>query len=201
MYATRYIQAFLILCVTSVVALSHYTNTPTKQCLGLMTGLAGYYLGGLYTSLIIYRLFLNALNKFPGPYLARLSKFDFVFKMGSNNSNFYLTDLHRKYGKYVRIGPNDLSITDPEAMQAVSGVQAKCAKNQWYDGDKPFSSMHTTRQKALHDRRRRVWAPAFSDKALRGYENRMQKYNGQLVEQIAAFSGEYASATRLQECC
>ena len=129
MYATRYIQAFLILYCTSVVALSHYTNAPTKQCLGLITSLAGYCLGGLYTSLIIYRLFLNPLNKFPGPYMARLSKFDFVFKMGSNNSNFYLTDLYQKYGKYVRIGPTDLSIIDPDAMQIVSGVQAKCAKN------------------------------------------------------------------------
>jgi cytochrome P450 len=49
--------------------------------------------------------------------------------------------------------------------------------------------MHTTRDKAIHDRRRRIWSPAFSDKALRGYENRVQKYNDLLIKQISAFSG------------
>ena len=41
----------------------------------------------------------------------------------------------------------------------------------------------------MHDRRRRIWIPAFSDKALRGYENRVKKYNDLLVQQISAFSG------------
>src|SRR4051812_42208218 len=55
----------------------------------------------------------------------------------------------------------------------------------------PSTSMHTTRDRSVHDRRRRIWSPAFSDKALRGYENRIQKYNDLLIKQISAFGKSY----------
>lgn len=50
--------------------------------------------------------------------------------------------------------------------------------------------MHTSRNRPMHDKRRRIWSPAFSDKALRGYEKRVQKYNDLLIKQISAFSGK-----------
>jgi hypothetical protein len=49
--------------------------------------------------------------------------------------------------------------------------------------------MHTTRDRPLHDRRRRVWAPAFSDKALREYEPKIKYFNNKLVERIRQFGG------------
>lgn len=56
--------------------------------------------------------------------------------------------------------------------------------------------MHTTRDKGLHDRRRRVWAPAFSDKALRGYEGRIKGYNDLPIEKIKVFSGKFVDAAK-----
>lgn len=50
--------------------------------------------------------------------------------------------------------------------------------------------MHSTRSRADHDARRRIWSGAFSDKALRGYEERVQKYNKALIKQINSFSGQ-----------
>ena len=41
----------------------------------------------------------------------------------------------------------------------------------------------------MHDRRRRIWAPAFSDKALRGYENRVQGLNDLLISRIVDTNG------------
>ena len=49
--------------------------------------------------------------------------------------------------------------------------------------------MHTTRSRAFHDKRRKVWAPAFSDKALRDYETTIDRYNETLVQRIADFRG------------
>ncbi|KAK3064939.1 hypothetical protein LTS18_001733 [Coniosporium uncinatum] len=50
--------------------------------------------------------------------------------------------------------------------------------------------MHTERSRTLHDARRRIWSPAFSDKALRGYEERIKPYEEKLVQQFRAFGGQ-----------
>ena len=144
----------------------------------------------MYSSVLVYRLLFNPLNAFPGPFFAKLTKFDHVFRVTKMDNHHKLYDLHKKYGKFVRIGPNDLSVTDPDGTQVISAANSKCYKAPWYEQDVPFISMHTTRDRALHDRRRRIWAPAFSDKALRGYEKRVQFYNDTLLRKLEEFRGE-----------
>lgn len=99
-----------------------------------------------------------------------------------------MVKLHNQYGDFVRVGSSDLSILHPDAVTAIYGLGSKCTKSDWYDGDTPRLSMHTTRSKALHDRRRRVWSPAFSDRALRGYEERIKTHGNELVRQLGNFS-------------
>jgi cytochrome P450 len=86
----------------------------------------------------------------------------------------------------VRLGPNDISLTDPAAVAVISSTNTKCSKAPWYANDTPLTSMHTTRDRQQHDRRRKVWSPAFSPAALRGYEGRVQRYNEQLIEGLAS---------------
>ncbi|KAL8743874.1 MAG: hypothetical protein Q9190_003812, partial [Brigantiaea leucoxantha] len=76
--------------------------------------------------------------------------------------------LHEQYGDFVRIGSNTLSIVHPEAVETFYGLGSKCTKAAWYDLTYPIVSLQTTRDRAAHDKRRRTWSTAFSDKALRG---------------------------------
>jgi hypothetical protein len=131
MYATRYLQAVILTFSTSVVALTHYGERSMKESLNLSNSIFWYFLGGLYGSLIIYRLFFNPLNRFPGPYFARLSTFDLVFRLSKFDANKRFYQFHQKYGKFVRIGPNALSITEPEGVQVISGATSKCKKSAW----------------------------------------------------------------------
>lgn len=148
-----------------------------------------YYFAGLYASLLVYRGFLNPLNKFPGRPIARFTSLWMTSQCASNSDAYKQMDaLHRKYGDFVRVGSHDLSTTHPDAVQALYGAGSKCVKGQWYDQDQPRLSMHTSRARALHDRRRRIWSPAFSDRALRGYERRIETHSDELVRQIGAFS-------------
>ncbi|KIW89107.1 uncharacterized protein Z519_09959 [Cladophialophora bantiana CBS 173.52] len=191
LYPTRYIQAFFLGCIVTIVARSHYGNIPAKDSLAFTAKYAALYLAGLYTSLITYRLFFNPLNKFPGPYWARLSRFDMVFRCaGKRNLHHHLLAMHQKYGKFVRLDSNSISVTHPDGVEVTSGVKSKCTKGDWYGVDLPFISMHTCRDRAQHDRRRRIWSPAFSDKALRGYENRVQKYNDLLIKKLEESNGQ-----------
>jgi len=52
-----------------------------------------------------------------------------------------------------------------------------------------ITAVHTTRSRAIHDKRRRIWSPAFSDKALRGYEKRVEPYADALLQRLKDFEG------------
>jgi hypothetical protein len=186
----RNVQGFLLAVITITIARIQYHDTPIWTAATSTFSFGGIFLAGIYTSLLIYRLFFNPLNKIPGPFFARISKFDTVFRNVKFDGHLQILRLHQKYGRFVRIGPNDLSVADPDGTQVISAPNSKCTKSSWYDGDNPRASMHTTRDKGLHDRRRRVWAPAFSDKALRGYEGRIKVYNDLLIEKINEMSGK-----------
>ena len=195
MYPVVYIQAFFAICVGSVLYLSNFGGVPREEAISTISTLACSWLAGVYSSLVVYRLFLHPLNGFPGPWQARIGNLWLSSKL-SNLDGYYLIDgFHKKYGKYVRVGSNVLSITDPAIMQDTYGPNAKAVKADWYDGSYPHHSMHTTRDKGLHDRRRRVWAPAFSDKALREYEPTVQDLNDKLVSRIDEYKGRRVNMT------
>ena len=184
MWAPTYIQLFTASVIGSIVILTKLCDfTVPAACIATFN-IAASYLFGAYTSLLIYRVWLSPLNKFPGPWQAKISAIWLTSQLVKMDCYVTFEDLHKKYGKYVRIGPNDLSITDAELHEAAFGPNTKFRKSQWYDNSRPFDSMHTTRDKALHDRRRRFWAPAFSDKALREYEPKVKIFNDKLVERI-----------------
>lgn len=78
----------------------------------------------------------------------------------------HLAQYQGQYGDYVRLGPADLSVADPDAVQPVLGPASKCKKSEHYDAQLPLVSMHSTRDKAMHDKRRRVWDKGFNAKGI-----------------------------------
>ena len=190
LYPFQYMATYALAGITITATQHRFYDTPLVTAARSAFSLVGIFLTGTLLSVSIYRLFLSPLNKFPGPFFARLTQFHTVYRNRRLNSHHQLAKLHQKYGKIVRIGPNDLSISDHQGTLVISGPHGTCTKGPWYEGDYPLQSMHTTRDRAHHDRRRRVWAPAFSDKALRGYETRIKVYNDLLVKQINAYSGK-----------
>jgi tryprostatin B 6-hydroxylase len=93
----------------------------------------GAFLVGLYSSLFLYRGFFNPLNKFPGPYLARFSSFWWsVHNIPDSHAFLKNQALHDKYGPFVRIGPNMLSIIHKDAPELLYGNKSKCRKGEWY---------------------------------------------------------------------
>lgn len=157
LWAPRYLTLFVSSVVGSIVALTKLYELTFSAASSITLSIAGSYLVGAYTSLIIYRVWFSPLNKFPGPFQARIFALWLTTQMVNHDCYLKIAALHKKYGKYVRIGPNDLSISDADLHEPAFGQNTKFRKALWYDGGKPFDSMHTTRDKALHDRRRRIW--------------------------------------------
>lgn len=192
-YGATYVQVFAATFVAAVIVL--YQQESTGKALAQLIPIA-FYLAGLYTSLITYRLVFHPLNKFPGPIGARISNFWLSAQLKDGDAFRKIQNLHQKYGDFVRVGSSDLSITHPKAVSVIYGLGSKCTKAAFYDLTRPMVSLQTLRIKALHDQRRRIWSPAFSDKALRGYEERMKQYRDKLISQIEAFDGQPINASK-----
>ncbi|KAL3483753.1 cytochrome P450 monooxygenase [Aspergillus germanicus] len=151
----------------------------------------GYHVLGIYLSMLIYRAFWHRLSSFPGPFLARLSNF-YVTALSAKKLHLHeeVERLHQRYGDYVRLGPTELSIADPEAVKALYSAQAKVSKGPWYTVLEPRVSLQMTRDKKEHARRRKVWDQGFSSKSLRDYEPRVSLYTSQLVNAISKNVGK-----------
>lgn len=145
---------------------------------------SGYYVAGLYLSMLLYRVCFHRLRKYPGPFLAKITNF---YITARSFKKFHLFEevqkLHSQYGDYVRlgkwnfwyvicsqvskpppIGPSELSITDPDAIQAIYGMQSPTIKGPWYTILEPQTPLFTVRDKKEHARRRKVWDQGFSTK-------------------------------------
>ncbi|KAE8152770.1 cytochrome P450 monooxygenase [Aspergillus avenaceus] len=159
--------------------------------------MVGCHILGLYSNILVYRGFFHQLSRFPGPFVARFSN---LYKMLLCIKKFHLYEetahLHSQYGDYVRVGPNQLSVTDPEAIQILHGPKAKVTKGIWYSNMEPRISLFNTRNKKEHAQRRKVWDQGFSSRALRDYEPRVYRYKEQLIDAIEQRIGTPMDATK-----
>ncbi|OAG03770.1 putative cytochrome P450 [Paraphaeosphaeria sporulosa] len=161
-----------------------------------VSGEAGYFLLGLYGARSLYRLLFHPLQKFAGPVGARITSFWLSWRVRHLDTFRQLKILHDQYGPFVRIGPDNLSISNPKAVQAIYGSGSKCTKSSWYDSTWPMVSLNTMREKKLHDERRRTWSPAFGEKALRGYEQRLRLYRNRLISHLIESNGAGINVTQ-----
>ena len=197
MYGLRYLQLFLGISLGAVSALVGGAGMTWSQAVGTVAPFLGSFLGGLYGSLFIYRIFFHPLKHFPGPFSFRISSICFSSHLLSLDAHKKVLELHQKYGDFVRVGSSDLSIVHPHGPNAVYGRGSNCTKADWYDLTLPMTSMQTTRKRSEHDKRRRIWGGAFNDTILRGYEERIAICQDQLIKIVSASDEKPIDVTEL----
>ncbi|KAK3689303.1 cytochrome P450-like protein [Podospora appendiculata] len=140
----------------------------------------------LYTTcLVIYRLFFHPLAKYPGPFLAKLSDAYMLYHAWKGDRHLEFWRMHEKYGKFVRFGPNSLSINSNTALKDIYGFKANVRKAEFYDAFvHPAPNTHNTRDKEVHARKRRVLSHAFSDSAIKEVERYILGNVGAFCEAI-----------------
>lgn len=185
----RILTTWILTTLSLAVMLITQAHMGILAAIGTSLWLAISFVAGLFTSIAIYRLFLNPLNRFPGPLAARLTDFYMASITGKKlNQHQVLHDLHQRHGKIVRRGATELSIADSNFFEPTYSARTTVHQAVWYDLDDPPSIL-ADRDKARHALRRREWAPAFSDKALRAYEPRVQTFADKLLVKIREQEG------------
>ncbi|KAK4555501.1 hypothetical protein LTR86_007253 [Recurvomyces mirabilis] len=140
------------------------------------------------SSIYAYNYFFHPLRHFPGPKLAAISCLPRISKALPGRVYYWITDLHLKYGDVVRVSPNELSFASAEAWKDVYGH--KRSGQQYFVKDPAFYKFGDAVGDIInadddsHARQRRIFANAFSDRALKMQEPLFLTYVNQLVAKL-----------------
>ncbi|KLO15624.1 cytochrome P450 [Schizopora paradoxa] len=161
-------------------------ETPWTVLSPLITSYALFYLI-LSTSVTCYRLSpLHPMYEYPGPLLARISKFWAMWIAFSGRQHVVYKELHEKHGPFVRIGPNELSISDPNAIPAVLGVGG-LPRGRFYevhaDPDAPKNLVVLKGEE--HQNRKRLWKRGMSPEALEEYSSMIAERANLFLDRVA----------------
>ncbi|KAI1827403.1 cytochrome P450 monooxygenase-like protein [Xylaria intraflava] len=167
----RIIASHLALGSVVLYYLGLQGNTFTGS-LGRTAVLAAAYLFGLYSSMIIYRLYFHRISSFKGPRMAAITKLWHVWHIRDSKNHLFQQKIYEKYGSVVRTGPNEITVFKPAAFELLDGVGNDTTRDIWYDILWPRSSAVFTRDKLAHKAGRKFWNQGFSSKSNNDYHPR-----------------------------
>ncbi|KAJ5741040.1 hypothetical protein N7493_000912 [Penicillium malachiteum] len=145
----------------------------------------------LFASISIYRLFFHPLKSFPGPGIARLTTWWGVGKLAAGEQKYRLHhELHRQYGKIVRIAPSFLSINSLEAVAMVYGPGTKCEKSNTFYDLRDSKSLQLETEFLKHRARRSAWDKAFSAKRCVEYLPKVYQVTDLMIDCITKADGK-----------
>lgn len=109
--------------------------------------------------------------------------------------------LHDTYGPIVRVGPNELSIANAEAIPDVFG-EAMGKGHLWEARRPPFEpiAVISIREPHRHSQRRRAWNKAFTSMSLKDYEPMLISRVQQLIECLESHTNSKMDLTYWLSC-
>lgn len=117
------------------VALDILQNTSVSAQLAVALGL-------LVLTRLVWRVFFSPLRIFPGPLLAKLTDLWRATYVYRGRIDLKHLELHRQYGQVVRVGPNCLSIADPNLILKIYTTRNSWKKSNMYKPGDTLSDGH-----------------------------------------------------------
>jgi hypothetical protein len=137
-----------------------------------------------------YNLGFSPLAPYPGPKLLSISKIPYQWSIIRGRSHHKMLELHNRYGPVGRVGLSELSYNSPQAFQDI--YKARPGRPQYAKDPNFYGSMLNPVSKSIagsiddkhHGRLRRLWAGAFSERALRENEAVVVQYADLLIQRL-----------------
>ncbi|RFU25952.1 hypothetical protein B7463_g10382, partial [Scytalidium lignicola] len=138
---------------------------------------------------IVYQRYFHPLARYPGPFLASITDLWQVYQFWTLKQPYHLTELHEKYGPFVRYGPDKLSITAEEAIPIIYQKGGRMMpKTEFYDA---YGAAHPNvfgmRDDNIHSVRRRHMSHSFSISYVKGMEQYLDQNIQILKDKINGF--------------
>ncbi|RDH36020.1 cytochrome P450 [Aspergillus welwitschiae] len=152
---------------------------------------------------LLYAFFLSLLRAYkqplasvPGPLLAKFTTLYRPWLVAKGNAPEAYRELHRRYGRIVRTGPETVDISDPAALAVVYGISSGFLKSAYYDvssplyEDSPMASMFSVRDPAQHRALRRPVAQKFSMSSVKLMEPLVNECNEIFLRAMRSLEGQ-----------
>lgn len=130
----------------------------------------------------------HPLAKYPGPLLWRASRIPASLHHSRGDLYQCIAAAHRRYGKTVRIAPDELSFSEPSSWPEIYNSRPQLEKSKFHfapgDSDKLPESMITASD-SEHMRLRRLTGPAFLNAGINEVASVPEQYAELLCTQLA----------------
>ncbi|ROW17750.1 hypothetical protein VPNG_00689 [Cytospora leucostoma] len=106
----------------------------------------------------LYRRYASPLRKYPGPWLASTTRLWKVISTASTRTHLEHIELHKKYGPIVRIAPDEVSLSSPEAARTLLSAGKRFYKTKFYSVFPPVETpdIFTELREDIHARKKKV---------------------------------------------
>ena len=149
----------------------------------------------------VYRLFFHPLANVPGPWLARITKWWLVLQVRKGRSNIFMPELHKKYGRIVRIAPDQVLVCSEDAVRIAYSAGTDFVKGDWYQAcaapdkqarvrDGEHLDLLTETRKEEYRMQRRAIGPAYSIAGLEKHEHHLDAYLDHYTNKLHELGGK-----------
>ncbi|RYO91541.1 hypothetical protein DL764_008276 [Monosporascus ibericus] len=144
-----------------------------------------------FATLVIYRLFLHPLARFPGPRLAAISRwYEAYYDVVKNGQyTFKIAELHKKYGPIIRISPYELHVNDSAFYNTLYCQDGRWNKYDWaVDAFAAKGAPLFTVDHNVHRARRQPLNPFFSKMKVASRQDQIRKHLYKLRVRLSKFA-------------
>jgi cytochrome P450 len=168
--------------------LSHILD---NAVLGIELLLATFVAYNIYW--VVYYRHFHPLKDIPGPFWASISSLWYFRAVRHGRGQDYQLELHKKYGKFVRITPNQVQIMDATALDTIYGTKHAFTKDEFYSSfitniNPKRIDGFSERDEAKHTERRRMLAHVYTQGAVLEYEPCVDRVISLFYRQMERFA-------------
>ncbi|KAL2193015.1 cytochrome P450 monooxygenase [Corynascus similis CBS 632.67] len=140
----------------------------------------------LPSSYIVYNLFFHPLSSVPGPKSWAATQIPYTIAWLRGGLPILIHELHEKHGDVVRVAPNRLSFTHPDAWHAIRGHRKSGQGEHGKDTDFYFLAKHNIlgASRADHTRFRRILSHGFSAKSMQDQQPLIMRYVDLMMQRL-----------------
>jgi benzoate 4-monooxygenase len=143
-----------------------------------------FFLSSFVWPVFTYFRDAKRLRQYPGPSFAPITNLWMMVHHYTGRRTRSVHAAHQQYGQIVRLGPNHLSFTSPDAIRDIYGHGTAAFKDKFYDA---ISGVHRqlldTIDKQEHGIKRKRFAAAFAQKSVEEKEHNVRADIEELVHQ------------------
>lgn len=138
-------------------------------------------------SVLIYRAFLHPLRQVPGPFSCRLTSLWLHYRSYVGDECSQIDSLHQVYGPVVRIGPNEVVVSDGAALAPIYSDKGGFLKAQCYSNfdSGGHATIFSTLDPNYRAARSKLVLPLFSMNSIRNGSDTIEGYIKKFTSQLS----------------